>query len=62
MSPAVVLVNIGASIDFFNGSDATLFCTHAALRFTLEKHPLMGLISTFVAPEATSSPADQACR
>lgn len=60
MSPAVVLVNIGASIDFFNGSDATQVCTHATLRFTLEKLPPKGLISTFVSPEATSSPADQA--
>jgi hypothetical protein len=34
-----VLVKTGASIDFLNGSDATLFYTHATLRFALEKLP-----------------------
>lgn len=38
-TPAVVLVNIGASIDFLNGSDPTLFYTQATLRFALEKLP-----------------------
>ena len=36
-TPAVVLVNIGASIDFLVGSDPTLFYTHATLPFALEK-------------------------